>query len=202
MKLHTHPLSQHCRRVMMLCAESDLEIDTQLVDLLSGEHKSDEFLAMSPFGQLPVLEDGDYVLAESHAIMKYLISDQDDPALYPKDPKARANIDMWMDWTHSKLNPPIQTITIHTLVLGDNGDKELVAKSQDEAVGVLDILEKGIQRREGIGGQLSMADLCIASTLAQYEMSGGSLSAYPHTSAWFDGIKGRASFQNTAPTSA
>jgi len=72
MKLYYHPVSTACRPVMMLAADENIQLDYQLVDLFSGEHMKEPYGAINPNRQIPVLEDGDFRMTESSAILKYL----------------------------------------------------------------------------------------------------------------------------------
>ncbi len=198
MKLYTHPFSQHCRRVLMLCGELGVEPELALVSLETGEHKSAEFLKLNPAGQVPVLENEGLVLPESHAIMKYLAARHGAGEWYPAEPAARADVDRWLDWTHTQLNPPIQAIAIHARMGGADSEAG-VARSGEKAIEALDILETGLGSKNGIGGTPTLADLAVASTLALYQMCGGELERFPGIAAWFEKFKQRPSFLQTAP---
>ncbi len=57
-----------------------------------------EFRRLNPTGQVPVVVDGDVVLRESNAIIRYLATRHGAEALYPADPAGRARVEQWMDW--------------------------------------------------------------------------------------------------------
>src|SRR3569832_563625 len=63
-----------------------------------GGNKTPEYLAMNPNGLVPTLRDGDLVLWESHAIVRYLTGRYGPGKLWPADPVARAESDRWTDW--------------------------------------------------------------------------------------------------------
>lgn len=202
MKLYMHPFSQHCRRVLMLCHELDLKVDCIVVALDRGEHKTEDFVRLGRTGLIPVLVDGDFRLAESHAIMKYLSAVSGDRAFYPADARARAHIEMWLDWNHTRLNPPVQTIAIQQLIMKDKADQSIVATAHGQAREAIESLDRALRSRESIGSATTLADFSIASTLALYELVGGSASPYSSVSAWFEEIKRRPSFRETAPRMA
>jgi glutathione S-transferase len=97
MKLYYHPVSTTCRPVMLFAAESGIALDFQLVDLFKGEHLQEPFCAINPSRCVPVLEDGDFRLTESSAILKYLADTVKSPA-YPSDLRQRACVNERMDW--------------------------------------------------------------------------------------------------------
>ena len=91
MKLYYHPISTTCRPIMLFAAEAGIALDYEFVDLFTGAHYKPEYEAINPSKQVPVLEDGDLVLTESSAILKYVADKVGSPA-YPKDLKARARV--------------------------------------------------------------------------------------------------------------
>ncbi len=202
MKLYMHPFSQHARRVLMLCHELDLSIETVPVALDKGEHRTPEFLSINPDGKIPVLVDGDTALPESHAIMKYLAVTANAPTaqiLYPAAPRARAEVDRWLDWNHTRLNPPVQALAIQTLVMGENADQALVARSHEEAAAALIVFDQALADRPAGQIEPTLADLSIASTVALYRICGGKLASHAAVSLWLERISRRPSFQNTEP---
>ena len=71
MKLYYHPISTTSRPLLMFAADNNIEMEMQVVDLMTGEHVKPPYLAVNPSGLVPVLEDGDFRLTESSAILKY-----------------------------------------------------------------------------------------------------------------------------------
>lgn len=71
-RLYRHPLSGHSHRVELFLSLLGVPFELVEVDLTKGAHKEPAFLALNPLGQVPVLEDGDLVLADSNAILVYL----------------------------------------------------------------------------------------------------------------------------------
>src|SRR6266446_5273835 len=71
-KLYRHVLSGHSHRVELFLSLLGLPYEMIDVDLAAKAHKAPEFLAMNPFGQVPVIQDGEITLADSNAILVYL----------------------------------------------------------------------------------------------------------------------------------
>ncbi|WP_246793823.1 glutathione S-transferase family protein [Burkholderia perseverans] len=96
--------SINVRKVLWLCAELQLPFERE--DWGAGFRSTDtpEFLALNPNGLVPVIRDGDFVLWESNAILRYLASSHGGEALYPAAPRERARIDQWLDWQATDLN--------------------------------------------------------------------------------------------------
>lgn len=201
MKLYIHPFSQHCRRVLMLCHELDLSLNTEFVDLAKGDHHSPGYLALGVTGVVPLLQDDDFLLPESHAIMKYLVLKAGDNRFYPAGARERAWIDAWLDWNHASLNPPIQALTMESFK-GVAADSGVIDRSRQSAEQALDVLERGIGQSKLIGAILSLADFSLASTLSLYEMSGADLAGRANVATWYGAVRSRPSFVATAPKMA
>ena len=64
MKLYMHPVSTVCRPVRLFCAENGIEIEEETVDLMTGAHHQERYVALNPNRQVPLLVDGDLRLTE------------------------------------------------------------------------------------------------------------------------------------------
>ncbi len=104
MKLYYHPASTASRPVLLFAAESGLDLDLKLVDIFKGEHLQPAYRALNANALVPMLEDGDFRLTESSAILKYL-ADKIDSPLYPKDLKQRARVNERMDLVQHPTEP-------------------------------------------------------------------------------------------------
>ena len=95
-------MSQPCRAVLALLYASKLPFETKEVRLATKDHLKPEFAKINPARQVPALTDGDFALAESHAIMRYLCQAYNlDDHWYPSDIRARAMCDSYLDFHHS-----------------------------------------------------------------------------------------------------
>jgi glutathione S-transferase len=97
MRLHCHPISTTSRPILLFAADSGIALDVQVVDLFTGEQLQPAFSAINPSQQVPVLDDGDFRLTESSAILKYLADKIGSPA-YPAGLRDRARVNERMDW--------------------------------------------------------------------------------------------------------
>ncbi len=83
--------------VRLFIAENGIECDEEVVDILQGAHYQEPYASLNPSRMVPMLEDGDFRLSESSAILKYLADKYDLPS-YPNDLKKRAKVNEVMDW--------------------------------------------------------------------------------------------------------
>ena len=95
--LHGFPLSGHSHRAELMLNLLGLPYEFRLVDLAKGEQHGAAFLALNPFGTVPVIEDGDVVIADSVAILVYLATRYDPARRWlPTDPVQAAQVQRWL----------------------------------------------------------------------------------------------------------
>ena len=96
-RLYRHALSGHCHRVELMLSLLELPFETVEIDFASAEHKQPAFLAISPFGQVPAIDDDGLLFADSNAILVYLASRYDTQGVWlPRDPVAAARVQRWL----------------------------------------------------------------------------------------------------------
>jgi glutathione S-transferase len=147
--------------------ELGVEFEAVSVNLLAGEHRRPEFLAINPAGKVPVLVDGDMVLSESIAIAVHLAEKYPEKGLAPTDPCARAQLMRWLLFTTTELEQPLWRITRHTRLYPE--DRRLpgdVALARDEFAAMAKVLDRHMEEREFIvGDSVTVADFVLAYTL-------------------------------------
>ena len=97
--------SFNVQKVMWLIGE--LGLAHEHIDAGSdfGGLDTPDFLAMNPHGRIPVIKDGDVIVWESHAVLRYLAARHGVGRFWSDDPVVRAQVDGWMDWSHTALQP-------------------------------------------------------------------------------------------------
>ena len=205
MKLYAHPASTTSRPIMMFCAEQGIEIEHVTIDLFSGEHKGEAYLAVNPNGMVPSLDDDGFVLSESSAILKYLADKASSPA-YPTDPRARARVNEIMDWFNTQFYREIAYHVVYPQVFTNNHARatdELTQSIVDWGMGqlkpLLETLDHGWVTFPDGGPYLTGADITIADYLGSDLLACGDLiradwSGYPNIARWLDTMKARPSW--------
>ncbi len=197
MKLYMHPVSMTSRPVRLLIAENNLDVEEQLVDLFTGEHTQDEYAAINPNKLVPVLEDGDFRLTESSAILKYLADKFDLPS-YPKDLQKRARVNERMDWFNTQfyrefgygLNYP--QLFPHHKRPTDEVQKATLAWGKERAEGWLEVLDKhliGPNQQYLCGDEITIADYLGVCLITLGEITRCDFSVYPNVSRWIANMK-------------
>ncbi len=96
--------SINVRKVLWLCDELDIPFRREdWGDGFRSTHEA-EFLALNPNAMVPVIQEGDFVMWESNAIIRYLANAHGGEWLYPQQPRDRAPVDQWIDWQATELN--------------------------------------------------------------------------------------------------
>jgi glutathione S-transferase len=204
MKLYYHPASTTSRPLMLFAAESGIKMDMQVVDLFTGEHYQPPFEAINPNRQVPVLEDGDFRLTESAAILKYL-AEKSGSSAYPKDLKERARVNERIDWINTQLNRDLcyglvypQAFPHHKRPT-DEHQKGTLSWAKERASGWLKVLNDHIIGKNNYlcGNQITLADYYGASFVATATVVGSDLGAYPNIKRWLGNMKGLKSWAKT-----
>jgi glutathione S-transferase len=115
MKIIGRKSSSNVQKVLWALAEMGLEYDREDAGREFGVVDTDAYAALNPNRRVPTLVDGDFVLWESNAIVRYLAQEHGQGTLYPSDPKALASAGRWMDWQLTTLGPGFTNI-FHGLV--------------------------------------------------------------------------------------
>ncbi|MFQ5764408.1 MAG: glutathione S-transferase family protein [Rhodospirillales bacterium] len=124
--------SVNVQKVMWLAAELDVEVERVDVGGKYGGTETPEYRAKNPNGLIPTMEDGDVVLWESNAIVRYIAETRGRAPWQPADAAGRGLAGQWMDWYLTRMHPPMTAI-FRTLIRTKPEDRD--AEAFDKAVG-------------------------------------------------------------------
>jgi glutathione S-transferase len=197
MKIYYHPASTTSRPIMLFAAESGIAADFQVVDLFTGEHFKPPYEAVNPNRLVPVLEDGDFRLTESSAILKYLADKIDSPA-YPKDLRQRARVNERMDWVNTQICRDFAYGFVYPQIFpahkrpSEEAQTATLNWGKELAQGWMKVLDQhwiGPRNAYLCGDQISIADYFAASFVALGDAIGTDFSPYPNVQRWLDNMK-------------
>ncbi|MFW9674662.1 glutathione S-transferase family protein, partial [Vibrio parahaemolyticus] len=137
MKLHDLTLSGNCHKVRLFLSLIGQPVERVSVNLLAGEHKQPAFREINPRGQIPVLEDGDFRLGDSQAILVYL-AQRYAPEWYPQDAETQGRIANWLSFAANEVQHGPATLRLGKL-FGRPIDESL---AQARAASALPLLER------------------------------------------------------------
>ena len=197
MKLHYHPISTTSRTIMLFAAESGIPLEMHVVDLFTGEHMQPAYAGLNPNRLVPTLEDGDFVLTENSAILKYLADKTDSPA-YPKDLQKRARVNERMDWTSTQLCSDLVYGLVYPQIFdshkrrSDESQAAQLERSKERAKTWLTVLNDNFLAPGNkfiCGDAITIADYHAVSYVQLAEVIGSDLAAYPNVKAWLGRMK-------------
>ncbi|HWE72038.1 MAG TPA: glutathione S-transferase family protein [Stellaceae bacterium] len=203
MKLYMHPISTTCRPVMQFIADNNLEVEQEVVDILTGAHYGEEYTKRNPNRLVPLLEDGDLALTESASILRYLAAKIDSPA-YPKDLKKRAHVDEMLDWFNTNFyrdwgyNFVYPQLFPHVGYEDPAAQAAVMARGKAKTKTWLQILNDhwiGPRNNYVCGDTVTIADYLGTGFVTMGEWIHCDLSAYPNVARWIDAMKSRPGYQ-------
>lgn len=201
MKLYYHPVSTTSRPVLLLAADEGIALDHEVVDLFTGAHLQPAFTSINPSQQVPVLEDGEFRLSESSAILKYL-AEKTGSAAYPGDLQKRARINEVMDWFNTGLYRDLGYGLVYPQVLpnykreDDAVQKANLVWASEKACRWLGILDKDIigSNEYVCGNEISIADYLGIGMLSAGEVARLDYAQWKNLSRWIATMKARPSW--------
>jgi glutathione S-transferase len=180
----------------MVLHEKRVDFEVHEVDL---SNKSEEFLAVSPTGKVPVvIVDGDS-LYESNVVNQYLDEVTDEPKLMPEDPKRRAYARIWMAFADTDFFPAVFVASVGR---ERSFSEDQISEAFKKLKTALGKLEEQLIGRDYLADEFSLADIAHAGNfvrLRELETRGEvSLEEYPHVRAWIQRIESRESYKAAA----
>lgn len=177
-KLYDYDGSPYCQRVRVVLAEKKLPYEKIPTDIRKGEARTPEYLKLCPYGQVPVLTDGDVVLYESAIINEYLDEKYPTPALRPSDPARRARMRLSIDFIDQRMNPPYTAYRLEFQKPEGERNAELMETKRREFLDQLGVLNKEFEGKEYLMGEFGLADIALAPRL--FRMPGLKLEIPPN----------------------
>lgn len=201
MKLYQHPFSPNCQKVVALAHEVGVPLELAAVEIFKGGARTPAMLAKNPNGKVPILEDGDFVLWESRAMLAYIAGTAGRVDLAPTTPRERADVDRWTAWQGAHFGPAIRKVAFERVVkklVGQGAPDEAVVKAGVAEFAVTaSVLEQSLGAKEYLCGRLTIADFDLAPYAALAADCGLDLDPYPKAKAWLGRMVARDSMKKT-----
>jgi glutathione S-transferase len=204
MKLYGFPPSPNTWKVRAVAAHLGLPLELQLVDLTKGAQRNPDYLALNPTGRAPTLVDGDFVLWESTAIMHYL-ANQKPNALWPNDPRSRADILRWecwqlAHWGAQACQPLIFQNLVKKILNVGAPDPAAVAAGNECFNREARVLDEHLAKHPYlVGNALTLADFAVAAPLFYTKEAELPVAPYAHLRDWFTRVSALPAWRETAP---
>jgi len=203
MRLFHNAVSSNARRVMLAAIHMGTPLDTTEVNLMDPADRR-RLEELNPNSKLPVLQDGDFVLWESCAIMQYLADRTYGQTLYPDNVVQRADINRWMFWACQHFSPALGVIVWENIwkgVTGNGGpDPAAIARAAVDVQKFATVLDKQLAGRQWVlGSSLTLADFALAAPLMYTDQAKLPVTGYANLQAWYARVQELDAWKQTQP---
>lgn len=202
MEFYTNPLSPNCRKVTAVAKQLGIPLEYKMIDVLKGEGRKPEFLAINPNGKVPTLVDGDVTLWESNAIQCYVASKTENE-LWPKT-NARYDILKWQSWELAHFGAAARAIAFQRLIkplLGlGKADEARCEEEEGNFKRFAQVLDQSLAgKRFLVGNRLTIADFCVAAPLSHAEAARLPLAGFDNVKRWLNALDDQPGWSASRP---
>lgn len=184
-KLYDLELSGNCYKVRLFCALLGLDLEVEPIDFMAGAHKASPLIDMNPFGEIPVMEDGEIVLRNSQAILVYLARKHGGENWLPTDPAEMARVVSWLMVAESEIARGPNDARLHDKF----GFPLDIDKARENAARILGILEAHLSKNDWLVlDRATIADIACMPYVALGHEGGVPLDRYPAIRRWIGRI--------------
>ena len=162
-----------------------------------GKNTEASFLALNPNGLVPCLQDGDFVLWESNAILRYLAERAAQPQFWGSDARQRASADKWLDWASGTLAIPFRQVYVSLIrTPEDQRDPQVIAAGMAAFEKAWAMLDEVLAKQTWLSGeQFGLGDIpvgCLAYAWFSLDIE---RQKHPHVERWYQQLTQRPGYQ-------
>ena len=198
-KLYACLGSGNCFKPWLAMQQLGIPFDLTLINVLTGEQKTPDYLKINPLGVVPYLETGaGQGIGESNAMLWYLAEGS---ALMPADRAERAEALQWMFFEQSKLEPYISPARFFTTILPDQREVQAdnIANWQALAEPGLFRLDAHLAEREFmLASGYSITDIAVFGYVHALEEAGLNMADFPAIERWITSVSQTEGFRPLA----
>jgi glutathione S-transferase len=188
MKLYGHEVSGNSYKVRLMLSLINIKYEWMRVDLMKGEQKLPEYLAMNPLGQVPLLVDGEIQLADAQAILVYLARQYGGEQWLPLDALPMAQVIRWLSTTAGEVRQGPEHARLYHLF--GAGTQINIDRATQKAAFILTQLNEHLSTRTWLEFEHpTIADIAVFPYVALARDGKIDLDAYPQVLAWIDLVK-------------
>lgn len=190
--------SSNVQAVMWAVAELGLEHRRVDWGGAFGGNNDPGYREMNPNGLIPTIRDGDCVVWESGAILRYLSARYGSEAFWPADPARRAPLDMWAEWIKTSFAPPLINQVFWQLIRTPEADRDraVIANGIARLKPLAALLDARIGPGPYLNGEpLCFADVMIGHTLYRYFTLELERAATPNLARYYQRLQERPAYR-------
>jgi glutathione S-transferase len=186
-QLYGHELSGNSYKARLLLELLKIDYEWLKVDLLTGEHRTPEYLALNPFGQVPLLVDGETKLADAQAILVYLAGQYGNEQWLPKAPLPLAKVVRWLSTTAGEIRQGPELARLYYLFGASHIN---IDNAHQKAAFVLKQLDQHLTDQDWLEfNHPTIADVAVFPYVALARDGKINLDVYPQVLDWIERVK-------------
>ena len=186
MELYEIPPSGNCHKIRLFLSLLQIPYTSVQVDVANQQQKSASFLKMNPFGQLPVLKDGETVVWDSQAILVYLARQYAAPSWLPQDAVGMSRVMAWLSTAANEVARGPSSLRIYYKF----GRSIAMDDAQQVTATVMQILEAQLQTTDWLAADnITIADIAVYPYIALAPEGKIDLTPYPAICRWLSRIQ-------------
>lgn len=187
-KLYGHEVSGNSYKVRLLLSLLKLDYEWVRVDLMKGEHKSPEYLAKNPFGQVPLLIDDETTIADAQAILVYLARKYGGEQWIPTDALPMAQVIRWLSTAAGEVRQGLENARLFYLF--GAGTKINIDRATEKSHFILKQLDQHLSTRNWLeGDRPTIADIAIYPYISLAHDGKIEMDAYTYVLNWIERVK-------------
>lgn len=194
LELYTAP-TPNGWKVSIMLEELGLDYQVHTVNLMGGEQKQPEYLALNPNGRIPTLVDDGFAVFESGAILVYLAEKYGQ--LLPVDPQGRSRVMQWLMFQMGGVGPMMGQANVFFRYWQEKFPP-VIERYQNEGRRLFEVVNTQLEGRDFICDELSIADIALWSWMRTHAWSGIDIEGLHNVRAWLDRCKARPAFRQGA----
>lgn len=190
MVLYNIALSGNCHKVRLMLSFLDIEYELHDLDIGASEQTTHDYLALNPFGQAPVLNDGGLVIRDSHAILVYLAKKYGRDKWWPNDTIELTEVMSWLSTSANEIQNGPARLRVH-YKFGRQIDFNHAAETSNKVLKIIDSHLSG--RNWLVGVTPTIADIALYPYLALAHEGHIDMTPYGQIQSWkkrFEALSG------------
>jgi len=196
-KIYGRLSSANVQKINWFCNYANVNVVNLNYGGIHGKTQTDEFKDMNPNSRIPVLEENNFILYESNAILRYLSSRFN--ILVEESTEIKGKIDQWIDWGSFTFASPCSLLTANKLSLPQDQRDDLIAeKAKKEILSLLKLLDDHLVNKKFIiGEKFSLADIPLGIWCHRCINLEMSFKNFTNIKNWYLNLNKMDSFQKT-----
>lgn len=184
------------QKVTWFAGELDLAVERVDRGGPFGGNRDPAYLALNPNGTVPTLVDGDFVVWESNAVVRYLAEAYGGPPWLPADARGRALAGQWMDWSIAVIIRRIAPLIEGLREPAERQDAAVIAAHRDRVAEAWTVLDDHLAARDYIlGAAPTIADVALGAVVNRWYILAIERPARPWLEQWYGRLRARPAYR-------